>query len=83
MTNEASYNHSDLLLQDFNIQEVENTYLPISIDPGRKNVFTACISMDGSNRQIRRYSSKEDYRLTGSSKYLKVVKNPKMKIVLK
>ncbi|KAG2202343.1 hypothetical protein INT46_004668 [Mucor plumbeus] len=61
-------NH-DLVLEDFEYEEVERIYQPVFIDPGRKAVYTAAIGLDTSNHQIRQYSIKEYYNLTGSTKY--------------
>ena len=47
-------NKIDLKLEDFNSKEVEESYIPIAIDPGRKTVFTAV---------------KEYYHMTGSTRY--------------
>jgi len=61
-------NH-DLVLEDFEYEEVERIYQPVFIDPGRKAVYTAAIGLDTSNHQIRQCSTKEYYNLTGSTKY--------------
>jgi hypothetical protein len=36
----------DLALDGFNLLEVENNYMPISLDPGRKSVFTATVGLE-------------------------------------
>ncbi|GAA5794871.1 hypothetical protein HPULCUR_000219 [Helicostylum pulchrum] len=46
-------NHN-LELQDFTFEEVENTYRPRFIDPGRKSVFTAANGLGSSQHQVRR-----------------------------
>ncbi|KAG2203207.1 hypothetical protein INT46_008991 [Mucor plumbeus] len=61
-------NH-DLVLEDFEYEEVERIYQPVFIDPGRKAVYTAVIGLDTSNHQIRQCSTKEYYNITGSTKY--------------
>jgi hypothetical protein len=61
-------NHN-LVLEDFEYEEIERIYQPVFIDPGRKAVYTAAIGLDTSNRQIRQCSTKEYYNLTGSTKY--------------
>ncbi|KAI9473418.1 MAG: hypothetical protein EXX96DRAFT_507983 [Benjaminiella poitrasii] len=59
--------NSDLLLDDFDLEEINTDYLPIAIDPGRKSVFTAVTGSD--SRKVKRCSIKEYYHLTGSTKY--------------
>ncbi|KAI9473845.1 MAG: hypothetical protein EXX96DRAFT_320843 [Benjaminiella poitrasii] len=59
--------NSDLLLDDFDLEEINADYLPIAIDPGRKSVFTAVTGSD--SREVKRCSIKEYYHLTGSIKY--------------
>ncbi|KAI9275006.1 hypothetical protein EDC94DRAFT_509375, partial [Helicostylum pulchrum] len=61
-------NHN-LELQDFTFEEVENTYRPRFIDPGRKSVFTAANGLDSSQHQVRRCNTKKYYHLTGSTVY--------------
>lgn len=59
-------NQSDLKLDDFDSREVEESYLPIAIDPGRKTVFCAVADLD---RDVRRCTTKEYYHMTGSTRY--------------
>ena len=66
----------DLTLDDFDYQEVEASYCPIFIDPGRKSVFTAAIGLKDA-QQIRRCTIKEYYHLTGSTVYQKKLKKLK------
>ncbi|KAI8971504.1 hypothetical protein BDF20DRAFT_884870, partial [Mycotypha africana] len=64
----ASFQKFDLTLDDFSLDEVDNTYLPITLDPGRKSVFTAAIGLE-YNRQVRRCTTSEYYHMTGSTQY--------------
>ncbi|KAI8970261.1 hypothetical protein BDF20DRAFT_826325 [Mycotypha africana] len=66
----ASFQKFDLTLDDFSLDEVDNTYLPITLDPGRKSVFTAAIGLE-YNRQVRRCTTSEYYHMAGSTKYCK------------
>ncbi|KAI7906269.1 uncharacterized protein BX663DRAFT_558795 [Cokeromyces recurvatus] len=59
-------NQIHLKVDDFKSQEVEESYLPIAIDPGRKTVFTAVTDLD---RDVRRCTTKEYYHLTGSTRF--------------
>ncbi|KAI7899771.1 uncharacterized protein BX663DRAFT_478072 [Cokeromyces recurvatus] len=60
----------DLTLQDFTYNEVESTFRPAFVDPGRKSVFTAAVGL-GDAQQIRGCSTKEYYTMTGSTNYQK------------
>ncbi|KAI9487462.1 MAG: hypothetical protein EXX96DRAFT_474584, partial [Benjaminiella poitrasii] len=66
-TEDSILMNSDLLLDDFDLEEINTDYLPIAIDPGRKSVFTAVTGSD--SRKVKRCSIKEYYHLTGSTKY--------------
>ncbi|KAI9475648.1 MAG: hypothetical protein EXX96DRAFT_273362 [Benjaminiella poitrasii] len=66
-TKDSTLMNSDLLLDDFDLEEIYAGYLPIAIDPGRKSVFTAVTGSD--SRKVKRCSIKEYYHLTGSTKY--------------
>lgn len=73
---ESRLMNSDLLLQDFKFEEVKDKYNPISIDPGRKSVFTAAVGID-ENVQIRRCTTSEYYHNTGSNSFSKKQKKKK------
>ncbi|KAI8967152.1 hypothetical protein BDF20DRAFT_902006, partial [Mycotypha africana] len=64
----ASFQRFDLTLDDFSLDEVDNTYLPITLDPRRKSVFTAAVGLE-YNRQVRRCTKSEYYHMTGSTQY--------------
>ncbi|KAI7899965.1 uncharacterized protein BX663DRAFT_576051 [Cokeromyces recurvatus] len=66
----------DLTLSDFNIYEMKDTFAPIPIDPGQKSVFTVTIGLK-SDKQIRRCTIKEYYRMTGSARYTKQLNDKK------
>ncbi|PHZ09667.1 uncharacterized protein RHIMIDRAFT_299693 [Rhizopus microsporus ATCC 52813] len=61
----------DLKLEDFDLEEVKQTYQPMFLDPGRKGAFTAAIGLNTTNHQIRRCSTAEYYHMTGLAKYTK------------
>jgi hypothetical protein len=67
----------DVRLDDFELNEVERTYEPIFIDPGRITTFTASIGLDSQNHQIRTCSNKEYYSMVGSSQYSKKLERSK------
>ncbi|CEG73157.1 hypothetical protein RMATCC62417_08590 [Rhizopus microsporus] len=67
----------DLELEDFDLEEVQQTYLPMFLDPGRKSVFTAAVGFDKAKHQIRRCSTAEYYHMTGSTKYMKKLEKTK------
>ncbi|KAI8984507.1 hypothetical protein BDF20DRAFT_393458 [Mycotypha africana] len=72
----ASFQKLDLTLDDFSLEEVDNTYLAIILDSGRKSVFTAVIGSI-SNRQVRRCTTSEYYHMAGSTKYCKKLNSMK------
>lgn len=59
----------DLKLEHFNHEEVQSSYCPIFIDPGRKSVFTAVSGLSTNTHTIMRCTTKEYYHYTGSTKY--------------
>jgi hypothetical protein len=67
-------NH-DLVLEDFEYEEVKRIHQPVFIDPGRKAVYTAAIGLDTRNHQIRQCSTKEYYNLIGSTNIHQDYKN--------
>ncbi|KAI9486670.1 MAG: hypothetical protein EXX96DRAFT_550015 [Benjaminiella poitrasii] len=69
-------NHN-LTLDDFNFEEVKNTYRPAFLDPGRKIVFCVSVGLDNKNHQIRQCTTKEYYHMTGSTRYLKRIQKMK------
>ncbi|KAI9032510.1 hypothetical protein CLU79DRAFT_801918 [Phycomyces nitens] len=52
-----SYQSFDLVLEDFDLSEVKDKYLSISLDPGRTSVFTSTVGV----------LTKEYYHMTGST----------------
>ncbi|GAA5812184.1 hypothetical protein MFLAVUS_005634 [Mucor flavus] len=62
-----SYQRFDQALEDFDLSEVKDKYLPISLDPGRTSVFTATVGLQ-SNRHLR-CITKEYYHMTGSTRF--------------
>ncbi|KAI8968532.1 hypothetical protein BDF20DRAFT_839628 [Mycotypha africana] len=72
----ASFQKLDRTLDDFSLDEVDNTYLPITLDPGRKSVFIAAIGLE-YNRQVRRCTTSEYYHMAGSTKYCKKLNSMK------
>lgn len=62
-------NSCQLELADFEYQEVQNTYKPTFIDPGRKSVFTAAGGLNNEHT-LMRCTTKEYYHYTGSTRYL-------------
>jgi hypothetical protein len=59
----------ELALDDFNLPEMKKDYMLISLDPGRKAVFTATVGL-GSSRHLN-CSTSEYYHMTGSTKFSK------------
>ncbi|KAI9266249.1 hypothetical protein EDC94DRAFT_493322, partial [Helicostylum pulchrum] len=72
-----------LALEDFSRTEVEENFLPCTIDPGRKNIYTAAIGHNSKEHQVRRCSDSERRCYTGSRRRqayvdkLKIAKNIK------
>ncbi|GAA5808627.1 hypothetical protein MFLAVUS_002019 [Mucor flavus] len=62
-----SYQRFDLAFEDFDLSEVKDKYLPISLDPGRTSVFTATVGLQ-SNRHLR-CTTKEYYHMTGLTRF--------------
>lgn len=75
VTLESAYQTFDLSLDDFSLSEVEQTYVPIFLDPNRKSVFSAMVGIQ--EQQIRKCSMKEYYHLTGSTKLSKELESLK------
>ncbi|CEP07343.1 hypothetical protein [Parasitella parasitica] len=73
-------NESDVVLNlgDFSHEEVVADYQPLSLDPGRKSLFTAVVGLE-STKQIRKSSTKEYYHLTGSTVYSKKLESRKQR----
>lgn len=69
----------DLELQDFTLQEIQKVYRPRFLNPGRKSVFTAAISLDLEQYQVRCCSIKEYYHFTGSTVYALKLQKRRMK----
>lgn len=69
-------NH-DISVDDFSIKEVEHSYKPSFLDPGRKSVYTAVKGLSQNEHEIRRCSVKEYYHLTGSTVYSKRLQQEK------
>ncbi|CEP10059.1 hypothetical protein [Parasitella parasitica] len=59
-------NQIDLKLEDFDLAEINNEYRPVSLDPGRKSVFTAALDLDCSSHL--RCTTSEYYHIRGSTK---------------
>ncbi|KAI9478562.1 MAG: hypothetical protein EXX96DRAFT_450598, partial [Benjaminiella poitrasii] len=59
-------------IQDFETTEVNKHFIPITVDPGKNQIFTAVIGSDTKSHQIRT-CSKEERR----NKYLKALKERK------
>ncbi|KAL0083557.1 hypothetical protein J3Q64DRAFT_1862786 [Phycomyces blakesleeanus] len=59
-------NQIDLKLDGFGRREVEESYLPIAVDPGRKTVFCAVADLD---LDVRRCTTKEYYHRPSSTRY--------------
>ncbi|KAL0582109.1 hypothetical protein ABG067_008204, partial [Albugo candida] len=55
-----------LILEDFNRAEGEENFIPTTIDPGRKQIFTAAIGHNSNTHQTRRVSDVERRTYTGS-----------------
>jgi hypothetical protein len=67
---ESTYGSTETVfkLEDFSQSAVERFFLPCTIDPGRKSVFTATIGHSTEEHQIRSCSSKERKCYTGSKR---------------
>jgi hypothetical protein len=46
-------------VDDFSIEEVTQLYKTSFLDPGRKTVYTAAMSLDENQHEIRRCTTKE------------------------
>lgn len=64
-------------VKDFTLEEVEESFRPSFLDPGRKTVYTAAIGLHNNQHEIRRCTTKEYYHLTGSTVYSKLLKTRK------
>ncbi|KAG2229811.1 hypothetical protein INT48_005473 [Thamnidium elegans] len=53
------YENTKLEIEDFNKPEAEEYFIPCTIDPGHKQIFTASIDHNSDKRQIRRCSDLE------------------------
>ncbi|KAG2195909.1 hypothetical protein INT47_002682 [Mucor saturninus] len=60
-------NQVDLILDDFEFNEHEEHYLPITIDPGKKAFFTAFAGSSNDTSDFRKCSIKEYYHITESN----------------
>ena len=63
---EDAIRETQLGFSDFTVQEVENSFEVVGVDPGRSQVFTASYGCGNDSHQVRRCSSKEYYAMTGS-----------------
>jgi hypothetical protein len=58
----------ELGLDDFNSEEIEELFIPVAIDPGRKNACTGSYDYGSVSHMIHNLSTKEYYNMTGSKK---------------
>ena len=56
----------DLQLEDFCLEEIENFYRPCAVDPGVNTLLTAAYGHGREAHEIRQFSSKEFYSVSGS-----------------
>ena len=56
-------------MDHFNYDEIQTSYNPLFLDPGRKSVFKAVSGLDTTAHTIMRCTTKEYYHLTGSTKF--------------
>lgn len=61
----------DIKLEDFTMQEINESYRPSFLDPGRKSVYNAAVGTNLLEHQLRRCTTSEYYHYTGSTVYLK------------
>jgi hypothetical protein len=64
-------------LEDFDQNEVEKYFLPCTVDPGRKSVFTATVGQNSSEHEIRSCTSAKRACYTGSKRRQHFVDNLK------
>ncbi|KAG2233136.1 hypothetical protein INT48_001629 [Thamnidium elegans] len=83
-TRQDKYSKASILaLKDFDRTDIEENFLPCTIDPGRKYIFTASIGHSSNEHQVRRCSDLERRCYTGSRQRqnyvdkLKITKNIK------
>jgi hypothetical protein len=72
-------NEAIFTLEDFNLAEINNFFLPCSVDPGRKSIFTATVGHNSDSHEIRSCTSKERQCYTGSMRRQAFVNNLKSK----
>jgi hypothetical protein len=58
----------ELSLGDFNSTEIEQSFQPVAVDPGRNQVFTAAYGTSNGRHEMRRFSRKEYYTMIGSTR---------------
>jgi hypothetical protein len=57
-----------LQVEDFSIAEVEEFFRPCAIDPGVTTLITAAYGTGSDSHEVRSFSNKEYYALTGSKR---------------
>jgi hypothetical protein len=67
-----------LELEDSDQPEVEEHFLPVTVDPGRNQVFTAAVGYNSNDHEIRRCSEKERICYTGHKRRQLIVERLKV-----
>jgi hypothetical protein len=63
-----SIQNVQLSLEDFDASEIEQSFQPVAVDPGRNQVFTASYGTSSGQHELRRCSSKEYSAMAGSAR---------------
>ncbi|KAI8984581.1 hypothetical protein BDF20DRAFT_972068 [Mycotypha africana] len=66
-----------LTLEDFTHDEIERYFVPVTIDSGRNQIFTAAVGYDSVHHQVRSCSKEERANIAGYTRRAKIVDNKK------
>ncbi|KAH8554188.1 hypothetical protein BGW37DRAFT_421947, partial [Umbelopsis sp. PMI_123] len=67
----------ELSLEDFNSTEIEQSFQPVLVDPGRNQVVTAAYGTGNVRHEMRRVSTKEYYTMVGPTRRNSVLQKEK------
>ncbi|CEG75627.1 hypothetical protein RMATCC62417_10637 [Rhizopus microsporus] len=74
---------TQLGLEDFSGQEIQECFQPYAVDPGRAHAFTATIQHEGGNLETRRCSEKERQCYNGAKRSSCQIKKLKLRTDIK
>ncbi|KAI8982466.1 hypothetical protein BDF20DRAFT_835086 [Mycotypha africana] len=60
-----------LTLEDFTRDEIERYFVPVTVDPGRNQIFTAAVGYDSVHHQVRSCSKEERANIAGYTRRAK------------